>query len=262
MISPRQKSRRRAFIALGVLLLLAAGGIAAVAPWRTAQYHAATFCPKDGQYARTAILIDATDSLNEGQIKSATELAADLVANRLAPREWTGVFVLGEDNLTLPSPQIALCNPGGERDCNPLFANCRDAGRAFGEKFAAPVEAEIRALAEQPPEEQSPILEMIRAVALARDFDSSQPRRLIVVSDMLQNAPGRYSHYDGNFSFAAWRESEYAQEFLQLPLAGAEVEIWYVKRPGLEHLQTHGHLEFWNQYFAAVGARIRKAVRL
>lgn len=260
MISPRQKQRRRAG---GVLLalLLAAGVVVAFAPRHSGEYHPATFCPKDGQYARTAILIDATDSLDDAQIKSATERAADLIGNRLAVHEWTGVFVLDEENLILPSPRIALCNPGGGDECNPLFANCRDAAREFDEKFAAPVAAEIRALAGLPPDDRSPILEMIRAVSLDGGFDSTRKRRLIIVSDMLQNTPA-YSHYGGDFNFSEWQKSDYARDFLRLPLAETEVEIWYVKRAGLEHLQTHGHIEFWNQYFAATGARVVLAARL
>lgn len=263
MTSARHKSERiKAVAALAILLLLVGGAAVWTMPWKRAQYDEVTFCPKDGQYARTAILIDATDALGDVHIKSAIEQATQLVRSRLSLHEWTGVFVLNDDNLTLPSPQVALCNPGGESSCNPVFTNCKDAGRAFKKKFEAPMTSAIQGLAGLPPDEKSPILEMIRAVALDPGFDSSQPRRLIIISDMLQHAPGAYSHYNGDFDFAKWREGEYARDFLQLSLAGTKVEIWYVKRANLGHLQTHGHVEFWNQFFNAAGARVEKLVRL
>ena len=239
------------------LAAIAIGGavFAYVGATRAAQYDADTFCRKDGDYPRTAILIDATDSLDESKIKAAGERINKLLKSELATGEWVGMYVLDESNLALPSPRAALCNPGGERQCNPLIENCQDAQLKFKRDFLSPMEKAINGLADSPPRPSSPILEMIRAVALARDFDSSQKRKLIIVSDMLQNTR-QYSHHRGRADFAEWEKSDAAREFLSLSLSGVDVRILYVKRPQYAQLQTRGHVLFWEKYFAAVGAKI------
>ena len=94
---------------------------------------------------------------------------------------------------------------------------------------------------------------MIRAVALDRNFDSTAGRRLVVVSDLLQNVPG-YSHYQSPPDFEQWRGTPYAREFLDLSLLGVRVDILYLKREVTRSLQTRGHVTFWEEYFHAVGA--------
>ena len=242
---------------MATLAVIVLGGVmfAYVDATRAAQYDADTFCRKDGDYPRTAILIDATDSLDESKIKAAGEKINKLLKSELATGEWVGMYVLDESNLALPSPRAALCNPGGKRQCNPLIENCQDAQLKFKRDFLSPMETAINGLADSPPRPSSPILEMIRAVALARDFDSSQKRKLIIVSDMLQNTR-QYSHHRGRADFAEWKKSDAAREFSSLSLSGVDVRILYVKRPQYAQLQTRGHVLFWEEYFAAVGAKI------
>ena len=242
---------------VAVLALIVPGFFALdfIGATRAAQYDADTFCRKDGDYPRTAILIDATDSLDESKIKAAGERINKLLKSELATGEWVGMYVLDESNLALPSPRAALCNPGGERQCNPLIENCQDAQLKFERDFLNPMKEAIDGLADSPPRPSSPILEMVRAVALARDFDSSQKRKLIIVSDMLQNTR-QYSHHRGRADFAEWEKSDAAREFLSLSLSGVDARILYVKRPQYAQLQTRGHVLFWEKYFAAVGAKI------
>ena len=256
MLRRRRRQRKWALAALSAAFLLVAGMAALLAAGRAGEYNAETFCPKNGEYARTAILIDGTDSLSDGQIKSVLEETGAL-RGRLELYEWTGVFVLGEDNLTLPRPEIAICNPGNENTANPIYQNPRDIRRRFDRKFARPLQNAVAGLSALPPGNTSPILEMIRAVALDRDFDSSQKRRLIIISDMLQNVP-QYSHYQDGADFTAWQKTTYAREFLQLSLTGVEVEIWYIKRADWRELQTRRHVDFWEKYFAAAGASVSR----
>ena len=96
---------------------------------------------------------------------------------------------------------------------------------------------------------------MIRAVALDRNFDSTKGRRLIVVSDLLQNVPD-YSHYQAKPDLEQWRDKPYAREFLQLSLLDVDVDILYLKRIDAGSLQTRGHVAFWEDYFDAVGATV------
>lgn len=256
----KQKRQRTYAIAVFAIMMSAVAVFLYVAaPWRVNDYDEKTLCPKNGQYLRTAILIDATDSLEESQIKSLLEATTDL-RNRLELYEWVGVFVLNEGNLTVPKPEIALCNPGNEDTANPLYQNPREIKRKFEKQFAKPLRRTIEKLASLPKQDRSPIIEMIRSVALSFDFDSSQKRKLIIVSDMLQYVD-EYSHYDGKVDYAAWKKTPYAAEFLDLPLSEVEVEIWYVKRPDLGKLQTHRHIQFWVDFFKDAGANLKKNIK-
>lgn len=260
----RDRHKKQRGVAFGVLgaLLLGLGGVIAVGPWNAVPIDPNTFCPKGGAHSRTAILFDATDPMDEQTTARVRTHAEELVRERLELHEWAGVFVLDEDNLALPTPSIALCNPGNESTCNPLVVNCQDVARSFEKKFEHPMQEAIESLSELPAGERSPILEMIRSVALARHFEGAKRGRLVVVSDMLQHVPGTYSHYKGGYDFVRWSDSDYAREFLRPMLDGVEVEIWYIKRPELRGVQTRRHVDFWEDYFAATGARVKRVVPL
>ncbi len=249
-------TRRRSkghFIALAVALGLLAA-LAVVALWPRTPLDPQTLCPKDGDYPRTAVLIDATDSLGDSQVKTIRE-ELDALRDRLAIHEWVGIFVLDEENLVLPVPAVALCYPGDESSANPLYENPRMVQSRFEREFRAPIDAAVEQLANLPPSPTSPILEMIRAVALDRNFDATVGRRLVIVSDLLQNVSS-YSHYQSPADFERWRRTPYAREFLQLSMLGVKVDILYLKRVDLRTRQTRGHVAFWEDYFDAVGATV------
>ncbi len=249
--------------AAGVAILAVCFAIMAGLGWlflhlkeQQARFDPETFCPLDGRHDRTAILIDASDPLSATQVKRVREHIEDLRLH-LELHEWVGLYVLGEDNLVLPRPVFALCNPGNAEQANPLYENPDRIRRQFAERFQAPMVEAVERLAEENTEEQStsPILEMVRAVATDRGYRSSGRRRLVIVSDMLQNTP-QYSHYSGEPDFGAFRESGYAGDFLNLSLLDVDVEILYLKRTKTAALQTYGHVRFWEQYFDAVDASL------
>lgn len=254
------RSRYIAIAFLGLVVSLALGMLVVVAPWEKRQYDPNSFCPLNGQYVRTVILIDATDSLSQGKIKTILENINALRRN-LELYEWIGVFLLNESDLLLPQPVVALCNPGNERTANPLYQNPELIRQNFEEKFNKPIRAEIEKLIDLPEQGTSPIMEMVSAVALNKQFDSTQKRRLIVISDMLQNVPA-YSQYgspiESREHYADWSAGEYAHKMVQPGLLqGVDVEVLYVKREGLRALQTRGHIEFWARYFAALGGKVQ-----
>jgi len=243
---------------LGVLLV--AASIAATMLLSGRSYDPQTLCPTDGDYARTAILIDGTDSLGTSQVKVIVEEVNDLI-RKLDLYEWVGLFILNEDNVTLAKPEIALCNPGSAQQANPLTENPAYRENRFKREFKEPMEKAVLQLVHRPTQTTSPIFEMIYAISQHKHFDSTKKRRLIMVSDMLQNVP-QYSHYAGNMNFEDWKKMDYAQQFLQLSMHGVEVHILYVQRLDRKHrrLQTRRHVQFWEDYFAEVGARVMRLV--
>ena len=252
-----KRHHRRNIMAASALAVLAAAFAAAAALVLGQPDIGGDFCRKDGDYPRTAVLVDATDTLSESQVKLVLEEIGSL-RGRIEKGEWMGVYVLNEDNLTLPATEIALCNPGSRETANALYENPEQMERDFQRKFLHRVEDEIRRLASAPPQDTSPIFEMIHAVARDGNFDSTKKRRLIIVSDMLQNMP-EFSHYRDGADFEQWRGTDYARNFRQMSLLDADVEILYLIRVGgkSEDLQTRGHVEFWEDYFRDIGASVK-----
>lgn len=245
-----------AILALSLAVLGGMGGFALYLQDQRGRYDPDTFCPVDGTHDRTAIVIDASDPLSATQVKRVREHIEDL-RRRLRLHEWVGLYVLDQDNLVLPRPVFALCNPGNEDQANPLYENPDRIRRQFVERFQEPMVRAVERLATLEPDGQptSPILEMVRAVATDREYRSSGRRRLVIVSDMLQNMPG-YSHYKGSHGFDSFRVLPYSEEFLNLSLLDVDVEVLYLKRITTEGLQTLGHVRFWENYFDAVDASL------
>lgn len=172
---------------------------------------------------------------------------------KLELHEWVGLFPLNEDNVTLAKPEIALCNPGSKQDANEWIENPAFKQKEFEQKFQKPIEEKVQRLIRRTTQATSPIFEMIYAVSQYKHFDSTQKRRLVIVSDMLQNV-SKYSHYGGNLNIKDWKNTDYAQKVLQLSLHGVNVRVLYVQRLN-EHRQwqTPEHVQFWKHYFSEVG---------
>ncbi|MGI9228675.1 MAG: hypothetical protein ACR2P9_02325 [Gammaproteobacteria bacterium] len=252
----QRKDRRVAVIALtSVLLIVIVIIVKIVAGGKN--YDPLTLCPEDGNYPRTAVLLDATDRLCESQAKKVEEEIINNLLKQPDHDEWVGIFILHENNLTLPAPEIALCSPG---KANPLIQNPEWVQRRFEEKFQKPMAAAIKRLIQTSPHTTSPIHEMIKAVALDRNFDDpTKKRRLIVISDMLQHTPPEYSHYRDGADFQVWRNSIHGRDFPQFSLSDVEVEVLYLKRTGdlARSVQNNeDHILFWKNYFSELGASI------
>lgn len=246
-------------IAVAVLLALVLGGgiVAYFSVSGQKNYDEKTLCPLTPIPAKTAMLIDATDALSEMQIARLLEIIEELPAD-LVLHEWIGIFIVDEDNTLLPKPVVSLCNPGDGRDANILYQNPALIKRRFQNQFYAPIRKEVSALLQRPPEASSPIMEMINSVATHAEF-RSDTRRLIIVSDMLQNVPA-YSQYStaitGEDYFDEWAATDYAQKIMSSSgvLNNTAVQIYYVRRQDESGgNQTLQHIDFWKRYLSALG---------
>lgn len=262
MSRAKKRRLRRIIVIIIIVILLLLLGFGAYHFASRETSDAVTLCPHGGNYPRTAVLIDATDSLSESQIKAVIDNINSLPQRRedrgqIVRGEWVGVFVLNEDNRFLPEPTVALCYPGNKDTAKIMVENEHRIQRTYKQKFLRPMEEAVRRLAQTPEQPSSPIFEMISAVAMYGNFDTTQKRRLIIVSDMLQNVAA-YSHYRDGVDYAKFRETPYARDLLQPSLlSGVTVEIWYLKRAGspVRALQR-SHVDFWQRYFRDVGAEL------
>lgn len=218
-----------------------------------------TLCPRSGPTALTAILLDVTDPLSPVQRAAVLVRLNKIVAN-LRLDEEIAVYSIDPSTDPLKSA-LVVCRPMKPGEVNELTGNKALAQRRFVQIFEPKVNALLAAAMDRPQSEHSPIMEAIQAVAVtyfqAADAASRTgplPKRLIIVSDMLENAAGG-SHYRGVPDFAAYRASA-AYARVRSHLGGIKVIILYLRRDTRLPIQGRSHIQFWDDWFADQGATV------
>lgn len=222
-------------------------------------------CPvKGGASAYTVILVDATDSYSGLQRIQIVQALSEYV-QRSEEYERISLFTVNEANLASLSPIVDRCNPGKGDGASSLDSNPRLIRKRWQEEFVTPLEDALDRLVRAPEEAESPILRMIQAVSVigfGRHIEKAAPKRLLVVSDLLEHTE-RYSHYEGGqLSLEPLRQTGLLTE-LSADLTNVEVEILYVSRPEQRHIQGRRHISgFWEQYFEEMGAKVVEVQRV
>jgi hypothetical protein len=221
---------------------------------------AATLCPtKRPLSSVVVILLDVSDRFSEPQ---RLQIQNHLARIRDSVPRFGLVEVYTVDRLgrRVTEPVFHLCNPGTGADLNRIYQNpelAKKKWNGFADKLAADIDRQVSLPAMQ----TSPIFEAIQATAL-RTFGKPEhdglPKRLVIVSDLLQNVPGGLSMYDGVPSFRSFRRTAYFSR-VRADLRGVSVAIYYLARPGVGK-QGRRHLGFWDAYFRFQGARVESAV--
>jgi hypothetical protein len=242
-----------------VLAALAAIAILGAAGWfwraaRGAGLDAASMCPLGGPTGHTVLLVDKTDPLTFTQNEAFQRLLRELITKRTPQGTLLSVFVLGDDFKAGAKPLIELCNPGDGAQANALTANPKQLRRQYEERFLTPLLQESAALVASTPARSSPILEMLQLVGINgfQAHEAKGPRRLVVMSDMLHNTP-QFTMYRGAVAYEDFARMDYAKRS-QAELPGVEVELHVLMNT--PQLQTQRQLKFWEEWFAAAGARI------
>jgi len=244
------------WLSVGVLVLVVLGGLvgAALITGKADRYNETTLCNVKGPSAVTAILIDATDGINAVQRRAVLN-RLNRINRQLVANERVDVFEVSPtaDPLT---PIFSMCRPVSADETSELTGNRRLAQKRFNETFNPQLEAALMKLLDQRPAPNSPIIEAVRAAVvasfLATDVPDTAPRRLVIVSDMLQHSEN-ISHYEGLPEFDAFKSSP-AYEQTASDLTGAEVTVLYLKRPAAADVQGRRHADFWVFWFDALGA--------
>ena len=213
-----------------------------------------TLCLKNLQ-AHTVILIDQSDALNKTQQRYVENMVQDF-KKRLTRFEKFSIYILSEKDYVAPTPVFSKCYPGSGDEANPVYQNPAKVQKKFQEFFQTPLQRELDRLLEPKTSETSPIMEMLREISYKDDFSSSVPlRRLLVVSDLVQNVP-MYSQYKDPIDFEYFQKLNYSGE-VKAELSGVQVTLAYIMRGDPETgLQQNSHTNFWMQYFATLGAQV------
>lgn len=254
----RAKRRRTREFVLGTLILgvviAGIGGVAYFMATRPKGLDPTSMCPAAGPYGHYVLLVDKTDPLNFTQKQAFAVILDELVEKRVPEGYLLSVFALGEDFKATAAPLVELCNPGDGTGKSELTANLRKLKAQYRSQFAEPILRLSESLVSSQPAKWSPIFEMLQLVGINgfRKHDIKGERRLVIVSDMLQNTP-QFTMYRGSVDYAGFAASDYGKK-AQLELRNVDVELHYLMNS--PQLQTKRNLKFWEDYFDKSGARI------
>jgi hypothetical protein len=223
-----------------------------------------TLCRLDGALPEvTVVLLDLSSALSDVQkldVKNELTRIRDSVP-RFGRIE---IFAVDDRAPRVLEPLLALCNPGRGEDMSEIYQNPQLARQRWERDFASALNAEIERLLGAPEAATSPIFEAIQAVAL-RTFDDPKlddvrRRRLVLVSDLMQNVPGKLRMYDAIPSFDEVARTPYWLD-VKGQLDDVAVTVLYLQRPSSQQL-WQAQIEFWSRYFEAQGASIERVLPL
>lgn len=215
-----------------------------------------TLCPTDRPPSEVIVLLlDMTDAFSEPQrIKIRNEL--DRLKARMARFGLIEAYAVDRLEQRVTTPVVHLCNPGTGADLSRFYQNPGLARRKW-DGFVRQLDEELRRLMGAPDSSTSAIFEAVQATAL-RTFNrpayDGLPKRLVIVSDLLQNVPGKLNMYEGTLPFREFQHSPYFSE-VRADLTGVAVTLLYLVRLRAPQ-KWPDHYRFWEQYFRAQGATV------
>jgi len=229
-----------------------------------------TLCPVNGSKGQVILLIDTTDPLTSVAQERWKELLKRLSdsdnKHYLQPGSELIVYYLPSQLADLRKPALRVCNPGNPKDrtvADNLTGGVVEPRRRW-RAFQLRIRKALPRLNQQVESAQSPLLESLAVVA-ARHIPSlgvgqRKPTRLFLFSDMLQNS-GRLSHYKSLPNMKQFK-SMVGHSEMDSDLTDVEVYLFYVRRAGLERLQTPKHYYWWTSAIELFGGRVMEQVPL
>lgn len=228
-----------------------------------AHYDPQTLCDVKGASGVTVLLIDATDIITPIQRQAIANRLTQLLS-QLRSNERLDVYEIRPDR-DLLTPVFSKCRPISPDEVNEATGNKRLAQQRFDTEFNQRLTATLDSLLKGAPSDRSPIMEAVQS-ADVRSFQSPTlkteaagiHRRLIVVSDMLENGEAG-SHYGGEPAFDAYKKTPAFVQF-RSDLSGVDVVILYLRRATARQVQGTAHIDFWDRWFSAQGASLERAI--
>jgi hypothetical protein len=134
------------------------------------------------------LIIDKTDKWNNAQSARLHNLIIGM-KDQLGINERLSIFVFQSVAQQGFPPVFSLCNPGRGSDTTFWISNPRRWERRFQESFGKPLDDIIAELTTASASQLSPILEVLIDLTNREELSSGVvPRRIVLVSDMLQNS--------------------------------------------------------------------------
>ncbi|RCK46094.1 hypothetical protein [Thalassospira profundimaris] len=262
--SSRGQSALGIYLFSGFLFALVIFAVAAALYFRpeAIEIDAETLCPKAGPTAITAIVIDRTDSFGV-VTKADIETQIGNLFSTLRTGEEISLFTVDETETAVLSPIARICSPQDPDEINPLTGSKPIAERRWIERFIKPLKRVLSEILTEREAKHSPILESLQSISVTH-FASNEragiPRRLILISDLLQNSNAE-SFYRGEPNFSRFLNSGGARS-LNADFRNVDVQIWLVQRS--HNAQNTGAevLEFFGAWFEQNGGSVSRLLRL
>jgi len=213
-----------------------------------------TLCPNSGPCSITAVLIDLTDPLSVIQREDLKKRLYDFKED-LAQYGNLQIYPIGTITNSLLKPTINICNPGRGDNLNTVTGNPVLMKKKWREKFSNPLDQILdNLLSKDIPENVSPIMESIQSIVISAFKGKALidiPKKLIIISDMIQNSPA-LNQYQGNISFEQFKLSPNFSK-VRADLKNVEVDIIYIRRETFTKLQGRAHIIFWEKFIHEMG---------
>jgi hypothetical protein len=235
--------------ALALVLIAGGAALALKGRWAAVPTDATTLCPTKRPPSQvTVILLDVSSRFSEPQrLQLQNQLAR--LRDSIPRLGLVEVYTVDKLRRRVTQPINHLCNPGTGAELNQIYQNPQLARKKW-EGFAAKLRTDIDGEIKSPPHKTSPIFEAIQATAL-RTFGKPEydglPKRLVIVSDLLQHVPGQLSMYKDVPPFDKFKNTAYFAR-VRADLNDVSVLVFYLVRPGVKE-QDQKHIAFWDDYF-------------
>ena len=266
----RRRQKQRSFVIGGAGFLVVALLIAftVYSRFTSVKVDRDTNCPVDpaSLVGYTAVLVDATDALNENQLNAVRRIVREEA--RALPRHGKLEIYSLSDSHDLLRLHFARCatDPGGEG--LGLTSNPRLQKERWERTFWNPLSAFLDSLAFQPEAPRTPLMESIQRLVFRSPLEDAphlmaQGWRLIIVSDLLQHSDTLSLYQPEAANYDTFKASPDYYSLLA-DLRGAHVVIHFVHRSSAARsgLQNRDLAEFWNRWFSACRSETFRLIRL
>ena len=217
-------------------------------------------CPVDGPVGVRVFLVDTTDPVSPTTLADARN-RLEAAINKAAVGERLEIYALSEEMGKL-TEMFAGCKPDDGTQASKWTSNPRLMKHDWEEFFAKPLAEVTGNLDRGIAGNQSPIMAAIQNIKLRvfdRFKDQDIPKKLIVLSDMIEHTP-HYSQYRSGSDYDAFKQSAGYHEF-RTDLTDIGVEVWFIDR-GIPRFRNSAHLEFWANWVHGNRGEWQKAVQL
>jgi hypothetical protein len=267
---PSRQDRKATQVRRAVVVLIFLGIVAVAAGYayfyvlgNIRPIDSTTFCPTDakGPSSVTAILLDRTDPFTLTQ-QTAIQDRLNAVKDNSSRYDMLEVYTVEPTTTELLKPAFSMCNPGRGDTINPWTGNPRLIEEHWQALFGGPLQHLFDNIVNGETAQTSPIMEDIQSIVVTR-LGSQElvakkiPRRLIIISDLLQYVKGYSQYHQPLESFDEFKKSAYYQN-VRTDLSGISIEVWYIRRKKTLQLQGDAHIDFWRDYFADQDGAIDK----
>lgn len=209
-----------------------------------------------------AVLVDVTDPMSLPQRQDLRNKLEDL-KGEIRKGGKISIYKVDTANEKLLTPILEVCNPGDASDVSEMSGDPKAVQKLWNEKFEKPLDQAFQEVAVASGSDTSPILQSIQSVTLTDLKDrqaKDKPRKLIVISDLLQNTPGLSFYRSVPSADEVVKGREFATA--RTDLRGVDVELWMLQRSDYSTSQPRTLAELWDALISVQGGNVKSVYRV